>query len=549
MTTKLPQTPPGSKNPETPPTAKEWGALFVLSLGLGIIVLDGTIVGVAMPDIISDLSLNIADAQWVSSLYAVVLGALLFSSGALSDRWGRRLMFMLGVGVFVIGSVIAGLVSTGGLLIGARVVQAVGAAFIMPSTLSTVNTLFRGKYRAAAFGIWGAVISAAAAFGPLAGGALTQYASWRWIFWVNVPIGIILLVAALLTIPETKASQHLPGTDNLGVLLSAVGLGGLVFAVIEGPAVGWWTPTADLQALGLSWSKDSAISIVPVVLAISLAALTAFFFLERERGRANKVTVLDLSLFKLRTFSWGNTVAAMVAIGEFALLFVLPLYLINAVGLSVMSAGWILAGMALGAFFAGASARFIAGRYGSPGTVVFGLGLEVLGVAGLLFILSPTASGLLIVLPLAVYGFGLGLASAQLTGTVLRDVPVDQSGQGSATQSTVRQIGAALGTAFSGALLSIALSISIPRALAGIGITGREAGALAEATRASAGTNLLQMRFSGEAATVEGAKLLKALDAGFTSATQWSLVAAIVFLLVGLIGAVRLMKVAEETGE
>ncbi len=140
------------------PSRKEWIALAVLSIGLGLIVLDGTIVGVALPAIISDLKLNLTDAQWVNSLYAVLLAALLLSTGNLADRWGRKRLFLFGLVVFMGGSLLAAMAGTAGLLIGARAVQAVGAAFIMPSTLSTVNAVFRGKYRAAAFGVWGAVI-------------------------------------------------------------------------------------------------------------------------------------------------------------------------------------------------------------------------------------------------------------------------------------------------------------------------------------------------------------------------------------------------------
>ena len=178
--------------------------LAVLAAGLGVIVLDGTIVGVAMPDIIRDLTLDLTDAQWVSSLYAVLLAALLLSTGKLADRFGRKLLFLLGIIVFVGGSVWAAASATGGALISARAVQAVGAAFIMPSTLSTVNAVFRGRYRAAAFGVWGAVISGAAAIGPLVGGALTQYASWQWVFLVNLPLGAIVFALALWAVSRVK---------------------------------------------------------------------------------------------------------------------------------------------------------------------------------------------------------------------------------------------------------------------------------------------------------------------------------------------------------
>ncbi len=369
---------------------------------------------------------------------------MLLSTGNLADRWGRKRLFLAGLIVFVAGSLLAATASTAGVLIGARAVQAVGAAFIMPSTLSTVNAVFRGKYRAAAFGVWGAVISGAV--GPLAGGALTQWASWHWILLVNLPLGVLVFIAALFTVPETRGEKKRPGVDVDGAMLSAIGFGALVFAIIEGPDLGWWSPKNELTVFGRVWPKDAAVSAAPVAFGIAVVAMVLFVIWERHREKVRRAALLDLALFSFSTFSWGNLTAAMVAVGEFAIIFVLPLYLINALGLDVMGAGLVLAAMAVGAFLSGASARHLAARFGAPGTVLIGLGLEVAGILVLALTLGPATPGWLIAIPLVVYGLGLGLASAQLTGTVLRDIPVDVSGQGSATQSTVRQIGSALGT-------------------------------------------------------------------------------------------------------
>lgn len=536
-----------STAPETPPTRREWFALVVLSIGLGMIVLDGTIVGVALPDIIRDLNLDLTDAQWVNSLYAVLLAALLLSTGRLADRWGRRLLFLVGIVVFVAGSVLAAMSDAAGPLIGARAVQAVGAALIMPSTLSTVNAVFRGRYRAAAFGVWGAVISGAAAVGPLAGGALTQWASWHWIFLVNIPLGAAVFIGALLTVPETRGAKGRPGADVDGALLSAIGFGALVFAVIEGPDLGWWKPKAELRLFGWVWPQDAPISAAPVALAIAVVALVLFVVWERHRERVRRSALLDLDLFRLPTFTWGNLTAAMVAVGEFAIIFVLPLFLINALGMDVMGAGLVLAAMAIGAFFSGASARHLAARFGSPGTVLIGLGLEVVGVFVLALIVSGTSPGWLVAIPLVVYGLGLGLASAQLTGTVLRDVPVEVSGQGSATQSTVRQVGSALGTAFAGAALSVSLALTLPSALTRAGLSGQAADGLADATRQSAGTTIAQLRAEGASSALgdQTGAAVAALAQGFADATRWSLLVASAFLLLGFVGAVRLRRVSE----
>lgn len=533
------------RTPDAPaPSRRDWLALAVLATGLGMIVLDGTIVGVALPDIIADTHLNLTDAQWVNSLYAVLLAALLLSTGKLSDRLGRKLLFLIGLIVFVGGSVLAAMADAAAPLIAARAVQAVGAALIMPSTLSTVNATFRGKYRAAAFGVWGAVISGAAAVGPLAGGALTQWASWHWIFLVNIPLGALVFIAALFTVRETKSGTDRPGMDVDGALLSAIGFGALVFAVIEGPDLGWWTPKTDFVMLGWTWPATAPVSVVPITLVIAAVALTLFVFWERHRERVQRSALLDLGLFRFGTFSWGNLTAAMVAIGEFTIVFVLPLYLVNALGLDVMGAGLVLAGMAVGAFMSGAAARHVAAKFGAPGTVLIGLGLEVLGVAGVAAVLRPDNSGWTVAVPLVVYGLGLGLASAQLTGTVLRDVPVEVSGQGSATQSTVRQIGSALGTAFAGAALSISLAITLPAALAGAGLPSAQADQIASATRQSAGTTITQLRAEGTASKLgdHTDAAVHALASGFTDATRISMLIGLVFLALGFIGALQLRR-------
>ncbi|WP_129358417.1 MFS transporter [Rothia uropygioeca] len=533
-------------NPETDevpkPSSKDWLALAVLAVGLGVIVLDGTIVGVALPAIISDLDLDLTEAQWVNSLYAVLLAALLLSTGKLADRWGRKVMFIVGLLVFVAGSLYASLAVSAGPLIAARAIQAVGAAFIMPSSLSTVNAVFRGKYRAPAFGVWGAVMSGAAAVGPLAGGALTQWASWPWIFLINIPLGLVIAAAAIITVPNTRNAERRKGADVDGALLSAIGFGALVFAVIEGPNLGWWTPQTDFSIGGWVWPQTAAISIVPVTLLIGLVAIVLFGVWERHRDKVQRSALLNLDLFTVSTFSWGNLTAAMVAVGEFAIIFVLPLYLTNALGLSLMGSGLILAAMAVGAFFSGASARHLAARFGAEGTVLIGLGLEVLGVLVLALLLGPSTSGWIVAIPLVVYGLGLGLASAQLTGTVLRDIPVEVSGQASATQSTVRQIGSALGTAFAGAALSVSLSLTMPASLDGTGLGHDRATQLAETTRQSAGGTIPQLRQQAETGHLgpNAQPMVDALTSGFADAVRWALIVATVFLVLGFIGSLKL---------
>lgn len=450
----------GSDRPGgTSPSRRDWAGLWVLAAALAMIVLDGTIVGVALPAIIADLRLDLTDAQWINSLYAVVFAALLLTAGRLGDRWGRRRLLLIGLIVFVAGSVMAATAGDAGTLLAARALQGVGGALVLPSTLSAVNATFRGRDRAAAFGIWGAVMSGAAALGPLLGGWLTHIASWPLVFWVNVPIGVAVIIATFLLVDETRAPavDEQPGVDLAGPLLSAAGLGLIVFALIESSALGWWRPVTGLTMFGLTWPTTAAISPVPVALAVGALLMAAFLTWEARRQRQNKGAVLDLRLFQIPTFVLGNTTAMLVAVGEFALLFVLPLFLITSLGLSTLGAGLVLAAMAAGAFVSGAAARHLAARIGPSRVVLLGLGLEVVGAAATALIAAAMGPSWLLVATLLPYGLGLGLASAQLTSTTLKDIPTAQSGAGSATQSTIRQLGSALGSAVGGTALATAL--------------------------------------------------------------------------------------------
>lgn len=528
---------------------RRWVGLAVLATGLALIIIDGTIVGVALPTIIVDLDLNLTTGQWVTSLYSVVFAALLLGTGRLGDRVGRRKLFVAGIVVFVVGSIMAAAASGATSLIWARVVQGLGGACILPGTLSTVNATFRGRDRAVAFGVWGAVMSGAAALGPLLGGWLTASFSWRWIFLVNVPIGVLVLFGAILTVSETRGRPGGRGVDVDGLQLSVIGLGSLVFAIIEGSELGWWSPSGDFTVLGLTWPGTWPISIVPVLAAIGLISLALFVRWERHRAKIGRSALLDLGLFRLATFSWGNVTAATVAIGEFALIFVLPLYLVNALGLGTLHTGFVLAAMALGAFFSGASARHLAARFGASMVVVIGLVLEIVGVGVVTFVTSSTVSSWLLAGVLVIYGLGLGLASAQLTSTVLRDVPTEVSGQGSATQSMVRQVGMALGTAVSGAALSLGLSNTLAPRLAHVaGLPSERADNLAAATRESAGSTIGALRGQGGGGRLGDSTpdVVDALSRGFSEATRWSLLAALFFLVLGLIGAIRVLLVARE---
>lgn len=511
----------------------KWWALIVLAMGLAMIIMDGTIVSVSLPTIIDELELDLINAQWVNSLYAIVFAALLLTTGKLGDRLGRRNVFLVGILLFLAGSAWAARSGSAEMLISARALQGVGGACILPATLSTVNATFQGKDRATAFGVWGAVMAGSAAIGPLLGGWLTDSFGWEWIFYINIPVGAVLIVGALVAVPQTRSPESRPGLDVDGLLLSIIGFGALVFAIIEGSSSGWWQPLQDLHLLGMTWSKDMPVSFIPVLLAVAAVALTLFVIWERHRARVQRSALLDLHVFFTPTFSWGNVTAMMVAIGEFGLIFVLPLYLVNALGLDTLGAGYVLAAMAAGAFISGSIARHLAAAIGAAGTVIVGLVLEVVGVLTLALLISANTSAIIVGGILIVYGVGLGLASAQLTSTVLGDIPVRLSGQGSATQSTVRQIGSALGSAVAGAALSVGLGHYL-------GSVHGPAESFSTPVRDSAGGAIAGLRAQHGPENV-----IRTLSEGFASATSWALLTALVFLILGLIAAFQVLRSAK----
>ncbi|OHO32671.1 multidrug transporter [Corynebacterium sp. HMSC034B08] len=531
-----------------------WKALAVLAAGLALIVMDGTIVGVALPTMITALDLSLTNAQWVNAIYNVIFAALLLGSGRLGDRVGRRTTFAGGVALFIGGSLLAGLSTTATTLITARAVQGVGGASVLPATLSSVNSLFHGKDRAAAFGVWGAVMSGTAALGPLLGGVLTQYFSWQWIFWVNLPLGLLVLLGIYAWVPQTHGKRNVRGVDVDGLLTSAIGFGLVVFGLIEATTLGWWEKKETLRIGSWSWPESWTVSPVPFAIGIGLIFIGLFLRWELHRARNGRDALLDLSLFKVGTFSWGNLTAAMVAVGEFALMFVLPLFLVNAVGLSTVRTGLVLAAMAFGAFVSGASARHLAARLGAPGVVVLGLALEVVGVGLLAGVVATQGSTWFTVGALVVYGVGLGLASAQLTSTVLAGIPEAQSGAGSATQSTVRQLGSAMGAAIAGSALAAAMARTIPSSLESVaGVSENVLSKLSEATQASAGSMIGQLRDAtptdpftaplGDARSV----VVQQLSSGFADAAAWSIGFAALFLLLGLLGSVMVLRQSKKT--
>ena len=457
--------------PSAPPSAEsaggrsKWLPMPFVALGVAMIIVDATIVNVAVPTIIRELHVTANTSEWFNSIYSLVFASLLISLGHAGDVWGRRKLFGLGTVVFVVASVVAATAPSSGVLILGRFLQGVGGAMILPTTLSTVNAIYEGKDRAVAFAIWGSTIGGMAAVGPLLGGWLTTDLSWRWAFFINIPVGAVVLLGIALFVPETKDPAVRRGIDWWGNVLAVVGFSTLVFGLIEGEHYGWWRQVDTFTVGSWHWPAGWP-SPSPVAFAVAAAALVAFVLVESARARRGAVVLMDLSLFRIRSFGAGNVAVTIVAFGEFGILFALPLFLQGVLGYSALDTGWLFLALALGSFVVGGATPQIAKAIGTRGVARIGLALEAVGIVGLGVALGPTVAAWVMAIWLFVYGLGVGMATAQLTGVILVDVPVEVSGQASGIQSTSRQVGSALGVAVLGAALLSQLGSRTSSALA-----------------------------------------------------------------------------------
>ena len=439
---------------------------------------------------------------------------------------------IIGVVIFVIASIAAALAPTGEFLILARLVQGVGGAMILPTTLSLINATFRGRERGIAFAVWGSTIGGMAAVGPLLGGWLTTYFSWRWAFGINIPLGIIIIIGVLLTITESR-DEHPRAIDVVGAILSVITSAALVFGLIEGRTYGWWTTNKAPEIGGWTWPWE--ISPIPFVFAIAVLGLIAFVAWGRRRTRRGESTLIAFSLFAIPSFRNGNVAALVVSLGEFGIILSLPLWLQFVIGFDALQTGAILLALAIGSFVASGAAGAFSGKI-SPVTIVrVGLAAEIVGVGGLAFVIAPDTAWPVLIPFLFIYGFGVGLATAQLTGVVLSDVPVQQSGQGSGTQSTARQVGSALGIAILGTVLFTSTAAVLTAQLDDAGVPTSQADQVVSAVVDSAGAAIAGLE--ANPATAEVADYAKiALSDG----TRYSAFAAAGFLVIGLLATLSL---------
>ena len=466
-----------------------WVGLVFISMAISLVIIDGTIVNTIFPSIINDLALTSTEVQWVQESYVLVFASLLLVWGSLADRFGRKRLLNIGIVIFILASVWAGVAESPDVLILARVIQGIGGAMVLPTTLSLLNATFQGKERGIAFAVWGATIGGMVAVGPVLGGWLATDFSWRWAFGINLPLGILILAGLAYYVSESKAPQRAGGIDFIGAAISVVMFSTLVFGLIEGRIYGWWeiNPNNQFMIGDFAW-PTTGISVIPVSLLIFVISAVVFVLWERKREAQKKNVLLDLGLFKINSFRNGSIAALIISMGEFGILFAIPLWLQNVIGLSPISSGLVILWLAAGAFLASAIGGALSGKLPPARAVQIGVGLELIGVLGVA-LFSSTEAGWITLAPLLfLYGIGIGLATAQLTGVIMVDVPMTSTGQASGSQSTVRQVGSALGVAVLGTLLFTGTQSSLEQRLSDLEVPTAQSVVLVDAVVDSAGS-------------------------------------------------------------
>jgi EmrB/QacA subfamily drug resistance transporter len=410
-------------------TRNRW-ALVAVALATFMTYLDNNIVNVAIPDIQRELGLSTAGIEWVVSGYILTFAGLLLAGGRLADAFGRRTLFLLGLGVFTASSLFAGFAGGAGTLVAARAVQGVGAALVTPTTLAIISATFTDRReRNAAVGIWGGVGALALAVGPVLGGLLTQHVSWEWIFWINVPVGIVTMVLGAWAITESREDEA-RSLDLAGLALSTVSLFALTWALIEGHDRGW-TSTGILGAFG-----------------IAAAAALAFVAVERRVAQP----MVDVTLFRRLEFTGGIVAVMLWAFGLFGIYFFTSLYLQGVLGFSPTKAGAAFVPMAL--LMAGSAivSDRVAARFGAYRSTGFGMLAMGVGI-GTTALLGTDASFLSLMPSFAVIGLGGGM-TIPLTATVLGVMPTSQAGVASAVFNASREVAGLLGITVIGAVLT-----------------------------------------------------------------------------------------------
>jgi EmrB/QacA subfamily drug resistance transporter len=418
---------------------RKWWTLAAVTFGLFMIMLDNTVVNVALPSMQDDLGISQSGLEWVVNAYALTFGVLLLSGGKLADLLGRRQIFIIGLVIFTASSLACGLANGSTMLITARTIQGIGAALMNPATLSIITATFPLRQRGMAIGIWAGISAMALAIGPLVGGILTEKINWSWIFYINVPIGIVGILAARIFIDETRDTSHEQRLDVPGLVSSGIGLFALSYALIETNHHSWTS------------------TIVLSMFAVGAVALAVFVVLEMRQ----RLPMLDLSLFRDLTFAGANAVMFLTGIAMFGIFFFNSLFFQRIIGWSAIQTGAVFLPMTLVIMFVAPLAGKFSDRIGSRWMMAAGM-LLLTGSLLDFAQLEPTSNFWNALPALLLGGVGMGLVMTPTTAAAMGSVPVDKAGVGSAVINSMRQVGGSFGVAVMGAVVATQVTTNVP---------------------------------------------------------------------------------------
>lgn len=490
---------------------RRWAILAVLCFGLLVIVLDNSILNVALPTIQKDLGATSGDLQWIVDSYTLVFAGLLLTAGALGDRFGRRGALQIGFVLFGAGSVLAALSSTSGMLIGTRAFMGIGGALIMPATLSIITNVFPPRDRAKAIGIWAGTAGLGGALGPLTGGFLVTHFYWGSVFLVNVPIVVVGLIAGVFLIPTSK-DPSAPRLDPIGAVMSILGLALVLYAIIEAPVKGW--TSAETLVVG----------------AIGLTVCVGFVVWEAR----SRHPMLDITFFRRPRFTAAAMAITLVFFAMFGSLFLQTQYFQFVLGYSALETGVRMIPFAAAMMIVAPMSAPIAARWGSKLTVALGLGLVTLGLLSLtqLQVDTPYVN---IFWRLMIMSAGMGLTMAPATESVMGSLPLHKAGVGSAVNDTTRQIGGALGVAVIGSVLASTYGDRIGSFLAGLGLPLPAPLVDAATNNIGAVKNGLLPALDRAGAGDIAARVDAVANQAFVSAVHWGVLVAAAATAVGVV--------------
>jgi EmrB/QacA subfamily drug resistance transporter len=496
---------------------RKWWTLITVCVATFMLLLDITVVNVALPSIQKSLDASFSDLQWVVDAYALTLAAFLLTAGVLGDMFGRRGVFAAGLAIFSASSLLCGLATDPLMLNLARGAQGVGGAVMFATSLALIAQAFSGKERGTAFGIYGATIGGAVAVGPLVGGAVTSSIGWRWIFFINVPIGILAVVLTLAVIAESRdpAKRRI---DYVGFVSFSAALFMLVFALVRGNEVGWGSAQIDGLFAGA-------------------AALLAIFVIAEWRGPD---PMLDISLFKRPAMVGVSIATFAIAASIFAMFLYLTLFMQNDLGYSPFQAGLRFLPISVVSFFAAPLSGRLLEKI--PARFLMSFGLLLVSVGCALMTQIHATSGWTVLIPgLVVAGIGIGTSNPVIASSSVAVVPQERSGMASGSSNTFRQVGIATGIAGLGAIFQHQIRGSVQAALLSTA-AGREAAVAHHSTLAAAFSSGQVHQAIGHFSAAQQAAVISAYRTGFASTLDHLMWIAAAVALVGAIAALLLVR-------